>query len=164
MDVFSQAKRSWIMSRVRASGTRPEVFVRNGLRRAGIRYSSNCSHIPGHPDFVLRGLRLAVFVNGCFWHWHGCARCRWPKTHRRYWRKKIASNVLRDRQARKQLHAQGWRYATIWECALARGLQRLIKTARSLQTKAADRGLRTRETEARKASPRRSSVPRSAAR
>jgi DNA mismatch endonuclease (patch repair protein) len=80
--------------------------------------------LPGRPDIVLPKHRAAVFVNGCFWHGHGCALSRTPATHTEFWAAKIAANRLRDAAAREKLHDAGWRTLHVWECAL-RGRRRL---------------------------------------
>lgn len=114
------------MSRVQSRGTRPEQAVRKALRAAGWRVSSNGKALPGNPDFVIREIRLAIFVNGCFWHWHGCPRSRMPATNRAYWTGKIARNVRRDRRSKRSLSAAGWHYWTVWECGLASNIARLL--------------------------------------
>jgi DNA mismatch endonuclease (patch repair protein) len=131
-DIFDAAKRSWIMSRVVSKGTRPEQFIATSLRAAGIRFQTHRADLPGCPDFVFAGIRLAVFVDGCFWHWHGCPRCRMPASHQDYWEKKIARNIARDRQSRTELHRLGWRYVTVWECNLADGMKRCTRMVRKL--------------------------------
>jgi DNA mismatch endonuclease (patch repair protein) len=125
-DTFDVETRSWIMSRVLSRGTKPEQAVRKALKASGCRFSSRGKSLPGNPDFVLPDLHLAVFVNGCFWHWHGCSRCRMPGMNRAYWERKIARNVSRDRRSKRDLTASGWHYWTIWECSLATGISRLL--------------------------------------
>jgi DNA mismatch endonuclease (patch repair protein) len=95
------------------------MAVRRLIWRLGGRYRLNRADLPGKPDLVLPGRRLAIFVHGCFWHGHDCARgARTPKTNRDYWVAKIARNRQRDGAAREQLQARGWRVETIWECEL----------------------------------------------
>ncbi len=125
-DTFDAATRSWIMSRVLSRGTKPGQAVRRALKASGCRFSSRGKRLPGNPDFVIINLRLAVFVNGCFWHWHGCARSRMPASNRAYWERKIARNVKRDRKSKRSLTAEGWHYWTIWECSLTTGISRLL--------------------------------------
>ena len=75
--------------------------------------------LPGAPDIVLPGRRLALFVHGCFWHGHDCKRgARAPKTNADYWRAKIARNVARDAASLAALADLGWRAEVIWECEL----------------------------------------------
>jgi DNA mismatch endonuclease (patch repair protein) len=139
-DVFDTAKRSWIMSRVTSRGTKPEVFVAEALKVAGYRFQSHRIDLPGRPDFTINELKLAIFVNGCFWHWHGCARCRMPASNVAYWKKKIAGNIARDRRSRTELHRLGWRYLTIWECDLNGGLVRCRRVLRDQRVDVAPRG------------------------
>ena len=118
-DVFSPEKRSAVMRRVRGRDTRPELCVRRLIWRLGGRYRLNRADLPGKPDIVLAGRRLAVFVHGCFWHGHDCARgARVPKANRDYWVAKIGRNRMRDAAARERLAALGWRVETVWECEL----------------------------------------------
>jgi DNA mismatch endonuclease (patch repair protein) len=135
-DTFDAKTRSWIMSRVLSSGTKPEQAVRTALRDSGCRFSSRGKRLPGNPDFIIPDLRLAVFVNGCFWHWHGCPRSRMPASNRPYWERKIARNVKRDRRSRRSLTAAGWHYWTIWECCLRSGIGRLLGRIAALRASA----------------------------
>jgi DNA mismatch endonuclease (patch repair protein) len=107
------------MRRVKGSGTSPEIIVRRLIWGLGGRYRLNRADLPGKPDIVLGGRRLAIFVHGCFWHGHDCARgARTPKANRAYWTAKIARNRDRDSAARATLTAAGWRVETVWECEL----------------------------------------------
>lgn len=121
------------MSRVGSRDTAPEVAVGGLLKAAGVRFSTNGAGLPGNPDLVVRGLKLAVFVNGCFWHWHGCKRSRMPKTNRRYWEKKIHGNVRRDRRNQRLLNSTGWHYCTVWECNLEQGVRRVLRRIEALR-------------------------------
>jgi DNA mismatch endonuclease (patch repair protein) len=118
-DVFDPEKRSAVMRRVKGRDTGPEMIVRRALTALGVRYRLHRKDLPGAPDIVLPGRRLAVFVHGCFWHGHDCARgARVPKQNRDYWTAKVARNVARDERTRADLSALGWRVETIWECEL----------------------------------------------
>lgn len=118
-DVFDPEKRSAVMRRVKGRDTTPERTVRRLLTGLGARYRLHRKDLPGNPDIVLPGRRLAVFVHGCFWHGHDCARgARVPKANRDYWTAKVARNVARDQRARDALAAAGWRVETVWECEL----------------------------------------------
>ena len=102
--------------------TSPELKVRKALTALGARYRLNRKDLPGTPDIVLPGRRLAIFVHGCFWHGHDCRRgSRVPKANREYWTAKVARNVARDQRAAAELTAAGWRVETIWECDLKDG-------------------------------------------
>ena len=118
-DVFTPEKRSAVMRRVKGRDTSPELKVRRALTTLGARYRLNRKDLPGSPDIVMAGRRLAIFVHGCFWHGHDCARgSRVPKANREYWTAKVARNVARDARAAADLAAAGWRVETIWECDL----------------------------------------------
>ena len=118
-DVFDRAQRSAVMRRVKGKDTTPELTVRKALTRLGARYRLHRKDLPGKPDIVMPGRRLAVFVHGCFWHGHDCARgARVPKQNRDYWTAKVGRNVARDAKSRAELEAAGWRVETIWECEL----------------------------------------------
>ena len=118
-DVFDSAKRSAVMRRVKGRDTGPELRVRRLLTAMGARYRLNRKDLPGSPDIVMPGRRLAIFIHGCFWHGHDCARgARVPKANRDYWVGKVARNRARDQAAGAALAAAGWRVETVWECDL----------------------------------------------
>jgi DNA mismatch endonuclease (patch repair protein) len=118
-DVFDAVQRSAVMRRVKGRNTTPEMKVRRALTRLGARYRLHRKDLPGSPDIVLPGRRLAIFVHGCFWHGHDCARgARVPKQNRDYWMAKVGRNRARDAAASEALAALGWRVETIWECDL----------------------------------------------
>ncbi len=107
------------MRRVKGHGTSAEMVVRRLLWSLGGRYRLNRADLPGKPDLVLPGRRLAIFVHGCFWHGHDCRRgARMPKANRAYWEEKIARNQARDVAARAALEWAGWQVVTVWECEL----------------------------------------------
>ena len=131
-DVFDPAQRSAVMRRVKGRDTAPEMIVRRALTRLGLRYRLHRKDLPGSPDVAMPGRRLALFVHGCFWHGHDCARgARVPKQNRDYWIAKIARNRARDAANREALAAMGWRAETLWECELkdAAGLDARLKLA-----------------------------------
>jgi DNA mismatch endonuclease (patch repair protein) len=118
-DVFTPEKRSSVMRQVKATGTTPERRVRKLLTGLGLRYRLHRKDLPGAPDIVLPGRRLAVFVHGCFWHGHDCARgARVPKQNREYWTGKIGRNRARDERTRAELVSLGWTALVVWECEL----------------------------------------------
>jgi len=132
-DVFTAEKRSAVMRQVKGRDTTPERVVRKRLWRLGARYRLDRRDLPGRPDIVLPSRRLAIFVHGCFWHGHDCARgARIPKANRAYWTGKIGRNRARDAETRSRLEALGWRVEIIWECelkdavALERRLQQML--------------------------------------
>jgi DNA mismatch endonuclease (patch repair protein) len=116
-DVFSPADRSRVMRAVRSGGTGPELAVRAAARSLGRGYRLGGWGLPGKPDLVFPGRRLAVFVHGCFWHGHDCRRgARQPKDNAAYWQAKIERNRARDARVQAELAALGWRTLTVWEC------------------------------------------------
>jgi DNA mismatch endonuclease, patch repair protein len=122
------------MRAVKSSDTTPEMTVRRLTHRMGYRFRVHRKDLPGKPDLVFPSLHKVVFVNGCFWHGHDCARgARVPKANAEYWRRKIAGNSVRDAANLAALEAKGWRAAVIWECELkepARVKKRLARFLR----------------------------------
>jgi DNA mismatch endonuclease (patch repair protein) len=120
-DVFTPEQRSAVMARVRAKDTAPECALRRALHAKGLRYRLHAQALPGKPDIVFPGARVAVFVHGCFWHGHDCARgSRRPKTNAAYWAAKIARNRSRDAANSEALRDAGWRVEIVWTCEIAR--------------------------------------------
>ena len=111
------AERSRIMRAVKSSGTQPELLVRRMAHGLGYRFRLGRTDLPGKPDLTFPRLCKVVFVHGCFWHGHGCARgARVPRQNREYWIAKIERNRSRDRLTPRRLRSMGWRALTIWEC------------------------------------------------
>ena len=119
-DIFSKRKRSDVMSRIRGVGNKDtELRLMQIFRVNGIKGWRRGSKLTGKPDFVFPKLRLAVFVDGCFWH--GCPRHGTkPKTNAAFWRRKIARNRARDAEVNRALRQLGWRVLRIWEHELGR--------------------------------------------
>lgn len=107
------------MARVRSRNTKPEMLVRKVLSSLGVRYRLHRKELPGCPDLYVGRLQLAVFVNGCFWHGHQCARGKRPKTNIDFWNKKIQRNKIRDRDAVQRLERMGVDTLTFWGCDTA---------------------------------------------
>jgi DNA mismatch endonuclease, patch repair protein len=118
MDRVTKEKRSQMMSGVRSKDTGAEITIRKALFRLGIRYGLHSKSLPGCPDIVLRKYRTVVFVNGCFWHMHGCPASALPKTRTDWWAEKILHNKERDILNCTTLLCDQWRIAVIWDCAL----------------------------------------------
>lgn len=116
MDTRSPEQRSHIMRSVGSRNTGPELIVRSLLHRMGFRFSLHRKDLPGRPDIVLPKHRAVIFVHGCFWHGHGCAKGRLPKSRLDFWGPKIERNRNRDTESVKMLRAEGWRVLTIWQC------------------------------------------------
>ncbi len=118
-DPFTAQQRSAVMRAVPAKNSSAELKVRKALTGLGARYRLHRRDLPGSPDIVLPGRRLAIFVHGCFWHGHDCRRgARPPKANAAYWTAKIARNMARDGAAQAALSAAGWRVEVVWECEL----------------------------------------------
>ena len=116
-DVFTKAKRSEVMSRIRSSGTAIEDRLYDAVREVlGWRWriDRNVKGLPGSPDLVIPSLRLAVFADGCFYH--GCSRHgRIPESNRAYWEPKLRANALRDTRNRRKLRSMGYSVWRFWE-------------------------------------------------
>lgn len=132
-DVFTRKKRSEVMSRIRSKGTKAEEAVFSMVRRAlgGRRLiERNVRGLAGNPDLVIPSLRLAIFVDGCFYH--GCsAHGHIPKSNRRYWAAKLAGNRRRDRLNRQRLRRFGYSVWSFWEHSLEG--RRLLRTRVALE-------------------------------
>jgi DNA mismatch endonuclease, patch repair protein len=111
--------RSAVMRAVKSRGTAPERAVCALLRPIAPGYRLNRADLPGKPDIVYARRKLAIFVHGCFWHGHDCARgARMPKTNAAYWRAKIGRNRARDARTLAAYAAMGWRALVVYECEL----------------------------------------------
>ena len=122
VDRLTKTRRSWNMSQIRGSDTRPERAVRSVLHRLGFRFRLKglSSSLPGRPDVILRKHRTVIFVHGCFWHRHrNCRLAYTPKSNLEHWHRRFEENVSRDRRVQKELKSLGWRVLVVWECAVA---------------------------------------------
>lgn len=116
MDTRSPEQRRRIMQAVKSRDTAPEMKVRRLLHALGFRFRLHRRDLPGTPDIVLPRWRKAIFVHGCFWHAHGCAKGLPPKSRSDYWLPKLEQNVVRDRTKREQLESRGWQVLVVWQC------------------------------------------------
>jgi DNA mismatch endonuclease (patch repair protein) len=115
----TSASRSANMSAIRSKDTKPELRVRRLAHAMGLRFRLHRADLPGKPDLVFPGRKVALFVHGCFWHGHGCKRGgAGPKSNTEYWFPKIERNRARDAAAQRALSELGWKVAVIWECDL----------------------------------------------
>lgn len=113
MDRLNAAQRSYCMSQIRGSNTGPELIFRKALWKNGIRYRLH-NKLTGRPDIVVPRHRIAIFVDGCFWHGcpiHGVK----PRTNRRFWVTKLSRNIARDREVTVALRKSGWVVLRLWE-------------------------------------------------
>jgi DNA mismatch endonuclease, patch repair protein len=107
------------MRAITKKDTLPEMRVRRRLHALGLRFRLHRRDLPGTPDIVLPRHRVAIQVNGCFWHQHpGCRKATTPRTRPEYWIPKLERNVTRDRETTAALEALGWRVLILWECEL----------------------------------------------
>lgn len=125
MDVLTREQRSYNMSRIRGQDTGPELLLRKSLWKMGFRYRTHYK-LPGKPDVVFVSRRIAIFVDGCFWHGcpvHGVR----PKTNAAFWEKKIQSAIDRDKKNKVLLEKEGWTVLHFWEHEVEEDLEGLIK-------------------------------------
>jgi DNA mismatch endonuclease (patch repair protein) len=108
-----------MMSGIRGSNTKPELIVRKALFAAGYRYRLQRRDLPGRPDLVMPGRKVAIFVHGCFWHHHkDCRFAKIPATRPEFWEEKLKTNQARDARCISELLSLGWRVLVVWECFL----------------------------------------------
>lgn len=114
-DVFSEAKRSEVMSRIKGrNNASTELRLINILKSGRVTGWRRHTQLPGRPDFAFRKEKVAVFVDGCFWHF--CPRCaQLPKNNAEFWQKKLLGNKERDRTVSKQIREKGWIAVRVWE-------------------------------------------------
>lgn len=118
-DNRSPQARSYNMSRIHSTNTKPEELVRKYLFAKGFRFRKNDKRYPGKPDIVLPKYHTVIFVNGCFWHYHeNCPYCVMPKSNVEFWKTKLEYNRNRDKKNIEKLRAAGWRVIIVWGCEL----------------------------------------------
>lgn len=127
-DIYSKNKRSEVMSKVKSKNTKPELQVRSWLHKRGFRFRLHRKDLPGVPDIILPKYKTAIFVHGCFWHQHsGCKKATIPKTNHEFWKQKLERNVERDNEHVNQLKQQGWKVFIVWECAVKKDIEQIMK-------------------------------------
>lgn len=135
-DFLSPSERSLRMGKIRSTGTKPELAVREVVENLGIAYVSNVNDMPGRPDLVFPQLRKVILVNGCFWHGHEppCTRYRLPTQEK--WLAKL--HATRERDARNVAHLRdiGWDVLVVWECEITPREALIQRIARFLATAA----------------------------
>lgn len=123
-DVLTPEQRRKCMSRIRGKNTKPEVALRKALWSMGFRYRIHFP-LPGKPDIVFSRQRIAIFVDGCFWH-----RCHEhftpPESNSEFWAKKIDANVERDCKVNRALEGQGWTVLRYWEHEVRSDIDRVL--------------------------------------
>ncbi len=119
MDRLTPEQRSLNMSKIHSKNTKPEVFLRKALFKAGFRFRKNDKRYIGTPDILLPHYNAVIFINGCFWHGHeNCQLFRLPKTNTEFWKNKIERNKKRDSKIIKTYLENCWRVAVVWECSI----------------------------------------------
>lgn len=119
---------SKVMRGNKAKDTKPELILRQAIWKAGLRgYRLHWKKVPGRPDIAFPGRKLAVFVNGCYWH--RCPNCRphAPRTNQAFWNTKFQNNIARDEKKIKELNAAGWRTMVLWECEIKTSLEACVR-------------------------------------
>ena len=129
-DIWPKEKRSAVMKLVRSKGNKQtELQLKTQLRRNGISGWRRHLPLPGKPDFAFPRQKVAVFVDGCFWH--GCPRCyKAPKSNRRFWREKRLYNQAHDKSVNRRLRLRGWRVIRIWQHSLRKSPETCLKRIR----------------------------------
>ena len=116
-DSLTKEQRSWNMSQIKGSNTKPEILVRSYLHKKGFRFRLHAKDLPGKPDIVLKKYRTAIFVDGCYWHRHqGCKLAYNPKSRQEFWQSKFESNVRRDQEVNRLFENIPWNIIRIWQC------------------------------------------------
>jgi DNA mismatch endonuclease (patch repair protein) len=129
---FGGLSRADLMSRVRSRGNRTtEGRMVALLRHHGLTGWRRHARVPGRPDFAWPKRRVAVFVDGCFWHGHQCGRNLTPKKNAELWEKKFAATRRRDARNGRILRQRGWTVIRIWECKLGRSPDSCVKRIRA---------------------------------
>ncbi len=111
-DIFTKQKRSQIMSKIRSKNTVPERTMAAALKKANIRFLRG-DKVFGKPDFLIRGKKIAVFVDGRFWHGYGYGKTKRKLTS--FWRNKISDNIKRDKCVNNKLKREGWKVIRFWD-------------------------------------------------
>jgi DNA mismatch endonuclease, patch repair protein len=141
--------RARIMRAIRSKNSRPEIALRRALWRSGYKgYRVHYRRLPGRPDIVYVGRRVAIFVHGCFWH--RCIKCNYhlPRTNRAFWQEKFERNVARDAKNCHKLQELGWTVLQVWECEIQSdiegSLHQIVDSIRRVPLKTA-RGRRLKQ-------------------
>ncbi len=126
-DIFDKAKRSEIMKMVRSKNNKStelkliQIFKENNIHGWRRNYK-----VKGHPDFVFLSRKIAIFVDGCFWHGHDCRNTK-PKDNQEYWDKKRERNMKHDKEITEYFENRGWTVIRIWECELKNTNRQIVE-------------------------------------
>lgn len=125
-DVFDSKKRSDIMSKVRSNNNKStELALIKFFKENNITGWKRNYPVKGHPDFVFLDKKIAIFVDGCFWHGHDCRNTR-PSDNAEYWRKKRERNIKHDKEVTALFEQRGWTVIRIWECELKKKKKQIL--------------------------------------
>lgn len=126
-DVFSSDKRSEIMKKVKLAGNKTtELQMIKAFHELKISGWRRHYDVKGHPDFVFPKKRVAVFVDGCFWHGHDCRNTR-PENNKDFWEKKRDRNIRHDQEITSRFESRGWTVIRVWECELKKKNRELLE-------------------------------------
>lgn len=126
---------SIIMSKIRAKNTKPEILLRKALIKKGLKgFKLHYKKIPGKPDICYLNNKLAIFINGCFWHRCPICKPKMPKSHKKFWSEKFKKNVERDKRKIKELLDMGWAVFIVWECEIKNDILNVVKRIKRLKT------------------------------
>lgn len=140
-DVHTPAQRSFNMSRIKGEDTQPEIWLRSLLHSAGFRFRLHRKDLPGRPDIVLPGSKVAVFVHGCYWHRHeDCRYTTTPSSNTQFWEQKFARTIERDAENIVALQDAGWKVVVAWECQLRSNATEVLAAISSATGKGAAKG------------------------
>lgn len=124
MDVKSKEDRSKNMAAIRNQDTKPEIKLRKALFKEGFRYRVR-HKLPGKPDIIFPGRKIAIFVDGCFWH--GCPYCyKEPSDNKEFWKNKLVVNKKRDCEVNEILEAKGWIVLRFWEHEIKKDIEDVV--------------------------------------
>ena len=129
MDNMTKAQRSRNMAHIRSRDTKAEVMFRKALWRLGFRYRKNYRKLPGTPDIALTRQKIAIFVDGDFWHARGHESKPGEQiaSHKKFWRKKLSRNVERDKEVNDALTQEGWLVLRFWESEIKKDLGKCVE-------------------------------------
>ncbi|WP_243751582.1 very short patch repair endonuclease [Niastella caeni] len=112
------------MAKIKGKNTKPERLLRSALFRLGLRYRIHVKKLPGTPDIVLAKYKTAIFVHGCFWHYHkDCREGRVPSSNSKFWKEKLERNIKKDKINIDALELAGWNVIVVWECEIEKQLE-----------------------------------------
>jgi DNA mismatch endonuclease, patch repair protein len=126
MDTFTKKKRSEIMSNIRSKNTAVEKVIFSALRKRGVYFQKHYKKALGNPDIALPKKKIALFIDGDFWHGYNFAKQK-KRLPKKYWLKKIEDNIKRDRKNRNKLKREGWKVLRVWEHEIKKNPERAIK-------------------------------------